>query len=78
MEIKSKIKKKFFFIKVYLIYNVVLVTGVQKNDSAVCVCAYIYLYIDTCVYSMFICVCACIYIDVCTHMHSYMHTYAGE
>ena len=40
-----ELKKKFFLIKVELIYNVVLVSSVQQSDSVLYIYIYIYIYI---------------------------------
>ena len=41
-----------FFIEVELIYNVMLVSGIQHGDSDIhmCVCIYIYIYIYVYIY----------------------------
>ena len=36
-----------FFIEVWLIYNVMLVSGIQQSDSCVCVCVCIYPFSDS-------------------------------
>ena len=51
-----------FYIVVELIYNVMLVSSVQQNDSVMCIYVYIYIYIH-----IFVCVCVYIYV--------YIHTY---
>ena len=35
----------FFFYKVQLIYNVVLISGIQQSDSFIYMCVYINIYI---------------------------------
>ena len=34
-----------YFIEVYLIYKVILFSGVQHSDPVVCVCVCVYIYI---------------------------------
>ena len=34
----------FFFSKVELIYNIVLVLGVQQSDSVIHICVYVYIF----------------------------------
>ena len=58
------------FFEVELIYNIVLVSGVQHSNSDVCVCTYmyiqvcVYIYVHSgvCVYSIVIQMCVCIHI----------------
>ena len=62
--VSNKHSNRFFwllcFIGVELIYNVVLVSGVQHSDSDI--------HIYVCMY-MCVCVCVYIYINIYTHTH---------
>ena len=40
----SGILSFFFLIEIYLIYSIVLVSGIQQSDSVMYVCVYIYIY----------------------------------
>ena len=58
-----------------MIYNVVLVTGVQKNDSALCVCAYTYIDRYLCIFHVHMCACMHIYRCEYTHTHTHIHAH---
>ena len=55
------LKILLFYFDVELIYNVVLVLGVQQNDSVIYIFSYIYM-------------CVCVYIYIYIYIYTYIHT----
>ena len=54
---------KNIFIAVYLTYNVVLVSGLQKRETYICIYVYMYIYIYIHIY---------IYIYICIYIHKHI------
>ena len=48
-----KLRFRNIFIEVYLVYNIVLVSGVQQNESDIYMYIYIYAYIYAHIYATF-------------------------
>ena len=65
---RKQVLKQNIFIKVLLIYNGVLVSAVQQNESVIHIYVSltdIYIYMCVCVC---VCACLCVCVCVCTHV----------